>query len=129
MRAAMESAVKPDDLIDIMSAQVKEAKAGNRKAAAFVLDQIQKMAKAETRPVTLTQNVFYDTPPEKRPDAPSAVNGSAEKVNKMARRHAAGIPLHLPGDGPQPMSDDEEKEYRRRQQAAEVDDTRGPEGD
>lgn len=112
----MSSSVTPSDLTEIMSVQIDKAKEGNTRAAAFVLKQVEKMTAAARQPITITQNNFYDGP-EKRPDTPASERpGEPATLEKMRRRAQARMPLRNTDDGPRPMSDEEEKEFRRRQE-------------
>ena len=111
LRKAMGESIKADDISAIMQAQVNKAKEGDARAAKFVLDQAHKMMASDaSRPVSIVQNNFYDG---ERPDTSTAADPtSAERLRKMRARHAAGMPLTNPLDGPKRLTDEEERELR-----------------
>jgi len=119
LRESMVGAIKAEDLSAIMQAQVDKAKTGDVKAAAFVLDQAHRLLKSEQKRVTIVQNNYYDTPASRPDTATPAPNGTPARIEKMAARASAHLPLQDARDGPQPISDDEEKELHRRQDEQE----------
>ncbi|MDB5297794.1 MAG: hypothetical protein JWO31_3777 [Phycisphaerales bacterium] len=132
LRDAMSGSIKGDDLQSIMQAQVDKAKEGDMRAASFVFNQAHKLMAAQAQqapPVTIVQNNYYDAP---RPDAPiEPADDPADLERKRRSRVRAGLPLTTEADRRvRPVSDDEERELRRRQQAEEDEaNARGPEGD
>lgn len=123
LRESMASSIKPDDLKEVMLAQVKKAKDGDVSAARFVMEQAHKlMESGQPKNVTVTQNNFYDTPADKRPDAPISVNDDREsRVKRMAARQSTGIPLIKPEDKPEGrrLTDEEEKQLRAQEDAVD----------
>ncbi len=116
--AALKSAMPSgEDLKKIMETQVAKARDGNRAAAKFVFDQVHKMQQSERKqPVTIVQNNFYGDDPA---NPVSAEPKTPKKIESMAQRAAARLPLTQPADAlkgnPRPVSDEEEKEIRRRE--------------
>ncbi len=129
MRDAMTDAVQANDLKEIMAVQVKKAKEGDPRAFALVMNHAHKMLQSEQKRVTIVQNNYYDTPADVRPEVPIAPGDSNGKdVLKMRARARAGVPItgHAGDQRVRPVSDEEEKELRRRQQALEEDEAGDP---
>ncbi len=132
LRDAMGSSIKGEDLTAIMQAQVEKAKGGDMKAASFVMNQAHKLMGAEMkRPVSIVQNNhnYYDTPIDAHAEAPLQPDDERSKaLAKLRSRARQGIPLTgHPGDQRmQPVSDEEEKEMRRKQQARETEEAGDP---
>lgn len=128
LRDAMADSIKADDITAVMAKQVEKAKEGDMKAAAFVMNQANKLmtTQAKQPPVTIVQNNYYDSP---RPDEPIDPKDDKEgSIRKLRARARAGEPITgRPDDRRvQPVSDDEEKELRRRQQEQEDEDRGDP---
>src|SRR5690242_10826261 len=121
LRDAMASSINADDLKAVMSKQVEKAKTGDTKAAAFVMDQANKMLQTDAkRSVSITQNNYYDSP---RPDEPiTPTDDDRTREAKLRTRARSGIPLSgLPDDRRfKPVTDEEEKELRRREDAEDA---------
>jgi hypothetical protein len=88
IRQAVTGAIKADDLEAILAKQVELAKQGDRKAAAFVLQQAKEFS--EIKGVTLVQNIYHNSPPgqekvqpgeESRPSANVTFRPSGRKPN------------------------------------------------
>jgi hypothetical protein len=129
LRDAMGSSIAGDDLKLIMKAQIDKAKEGDIKAANFVMSQAHKMLQAEQKKVTIVQNNYYDgADPDATIDPDDDQRRQLKKLTGRARAHQ---PLTgRAGDARvRPVSDEEEKELRRQQQAAEENTDTGPEGD
>jgi hypothetical protein len=90
LRESMNGAIKPDDLKQIMEAQVAKAKKGDQAAARFVIDQAMKMTEAP-KGLTVVQNNYYSGPDPREPA--KALPGSDGKIDVMRRRLDAGLPL------------------------------------
>jgi hypothetical protein len=126
MREAMTGSIGAEDVKEVMKKQVEKAKGGDMKAASFVMNQAHKLMDMQAksrRPVTIVQNNYYDTPAEAGPVAPIEPGDAHGKdLLKMRSRARAGKPLTgLPGDRrAQPISDEEEKELRRREEAEDA---------
>jgi hypothetical protein len=99
VREAVTGAIKSEDLQAIFAKQVELAKSGDRKAAAFVLDQARLFS--EVKGITLNQTVNHfhggDSPQAKT----SAVPGTDRKIERMRARAAMGEPLTRGDDGPE----------------------------
>lgn len=124
LREAMTGSITGDDITQVMKAQVDKAKEGDLRAASFVMNQAHKLMATQSQqcPATIVQNNYYDTPADERPDAPLQPGDEGGKdLRKMRARARAGMPLTgQPGDRRvQPVSDEEEKELRRREAAEE----------
>jgi hypothetical protein len=116
IRDAVSQSIKPEDLKAIMGKQIEKAKQGDERAAKFVMDQARNFS--EMRGMTLVQNNNYYNVAAGAvapPDAPAPA-GTSVKVDRMARRLEAGLPLHDSRDRPKPISDEEEKELHRREE-------------
>ncbi len=124
LRDALAGSIQPDDIKEVMAAQVKKAKEGDKNAAAFVMNQAHKLmtTQAMQPPVTIIQNNYYDD--SQRPDAPIEPGDELEgaDIRKLRNRARAGVPVtgHPNDRRVRPVTDEEEKELRRRQQAEET---------
>lgn len=98
MRSAAMKAIGEDDIEQMIRAQVEAAKKGDRKALEFVFNTV--LGGASLRGATFVQNVFTSdsSPALPTPERP----GSNKKLDVMAARAAAGLPLHQVGDGGEP---------------------------
>lgn len=95
LRTAVSDLVTEQDVKEIVQAQVTRAKAGDASAIKFVFDQL--LGGAALKGATFVQNNYQDSKPA--PTKPTAARpGSADKVDVMARRATAGLPLHDPDD-------------------------------
>jgi hypothetical protein len=130
LRSAMSDSIKADDVAAVMKKQVEMAKDGDLRAASFVMNQAHKLmtTQAKQQPaVTIVQNNYFDSP---RPDEPiepgDDKNGNVER--KLRARARAGEPITgRPEDRRvRAISDEEEKELRRRQQERETDEAGDP---
>lgn len=122
LREAMGGAIQGDDLKAIMAKQVEKAKEGDRSAADFVFGQAHKLLQSEQKRMTMVQNNYYDTPAAKRPDAPIEPDDDRETdIQKLRARAAARVPItgRESDRRVRPVSDEEEKEIRRREDAEE----------
>jgi hypothetical protein len=115
LQESMGNSIAAGDLKEIMAAQIAKAKEGDRAAAQFVFGQAHKMIAAEAKkmPATIIQNNYYGD--DQRPDTPA---GPGKDLRKMRARADAHLPLRSDRDA-RPVSDEEEKELHRAQQAAE----------
>jgi len=141
LREAMSGAIAPDDVKEVMAAQVRKAREGDRKAADFVMNQAHKLMASQAklqRPVTIVQNNYYDVPADERPGAPiqpgdDGGEGDRKDLRKLRNRARALLPVTgVPGDARvRAVGDEEEKELRRREdeRARAAADDVGPEGD
>jgi hypothetical protein len=94
MRDAVAASISAEDIQEIIKAQVKRAKAGDQQAIKFVFTQL---AGGDLKGCTFIQNNYDDA---ERPDPKTkAIPGTARKVEIMRRRHEAGLPLNVDGDG------------------------------
>lgn len=124
LRDAMTGAVSPEVVGRVMAAQVKKAEDGDVKSASFVMNQVHKMMESQAKlqkSVTIVQNNYYDTPKDERPDAPIRPGDDANgaDLRKLRNRVRAGVPLTGGKDDARvrPVSDEEEKAIRRREEA------------
>lgn len=84
MREAAIKCVKPEDIEQIVKAQVDKAKAGDEKALKFVFEQV--LGGASMKGATFIQNVYPEVPEKPTHCLP----GSNGKISKMQQRVAAG---------------------------------------
>lgn len=96
MRDAAMGAISKEDVKEIVTNQVKRAKAGDQNAIRFVFDQV--LGGAQLKGATFIQNVYEGG---ERPDRPTKARpGTGKKLDTMARRASAGLPLCSGDDGP-----------------------------
>jgi len=95
MRTAAMKVVTEKDVTEIVQAQVKAAKNGNKDAIRFVFEQI--LGGGHLKGATFIQNNYNGADLPGKPTG--ARPGSAEKLAKLRQRAQAGAPVFLPGDG------------------------------
>lgn len=93
MRQAAMEAVQVEDVKAIVEKQIELAKQGDHKAMKFVFEQV--LGGNQMKGMTLIQNNYHVSDPDvARPDKPTdALPGSRKKLDMMARRAEAGLPL------------------------------------
>lgn len=97
MRRAAKEALGESDVVDIVKGQVARAKQGDQGAIKFVFDQL--LGGNELKGATFVQNNFYGTEDEGPKKPCGGAPGSGKKVRTLQQRAAAGLPLHVEGDG------------------------------
>lgn len=99
IREAVTGAISADDLAAIMATQIQKARAGDEKAAKFVLDQACKFSQMPGLTIVQNNNYYSDQSHVEQPEKPAQARpGHHKKVDLMRRRMEAGLPLTRPDD-------------------------------